>query len=69
MTASGAVRRNPSCRRPTEEEWQRACAEWLRLAYDRDGGRKAREVNRRAAATATASLPLNANVEQNNDIV
>lgn len=42
LFAVEAVRRNPLCHRPTENEFDRVAAEWLRLAPDRAGGRKKR---------------------------
>lgn len=49
----GAVRRNPACKRPTESDFRVVCAEWLRLAYDRNGGRKARALKKKKEAVNT----------------
>ena len=54
----GAVRRNPNCRRPTEDEFQTVCSEWLRLSYDRHGGRRLRDM-RKKNSTAGASAESN----------
>jgi hypothetical protein len=50
-----AVRRNPYCQRPSQTDFVKVASEWLRLAYDRDGGRKERAF--RKAASAAVALP------------
>lgn len=50
-----AVRRNPFCKRPSETDYRVEAAEWLRLANDRNGGRKAREQRKRQKQTRPAS--------------